>query len=741
MSYWPQKYGDPETVENIDYEKTTPPAYAKYFEDTSNPVNVSKQSSPEEQPSYAKYFKEEPGTLEKIANKIKIPIQAATKGLIALPHTLGEISQFVNEKTGLPLGGVAGSLKDFFPSYQSLIEKAKELGIHIEPEGFLEKGLEKVGRFGGEAPAFGGLGGLRGAAGIIGAGFGSQAAEELNANLPGSVALTIAGDIAARRLSGGTVNAYRAFTDPKKAFAESFMFKRKPNEKMKQAIEAFERQGIQPPLTSVTKAPVAKFIEKEASLNPLTEEVFEKFTNDLSDNMVGLWEKALDEGSKLKIPTAEEAASRLQSEATLARDIKRKGVSDAYERIRQTLPPDARISSEGSGRIKQKAEGLKESINTLIESAEDVQLKEKAGELAKNIDNFQYQQSRPYDEAIEVIDSFSGKRLDSPAIEVAFERAKELHPQVADQFDEIKNELIKKKSRKGAKPTKEELINDIESIRDKEASLPIDVLEGTNKSINSMLDYEVQGGLKNRLREIQKSVEHELDEFAKTNPKYKEYRDFAKKEHGQLAQIFRNDLAESILYGKRPEQILKAMSTPGGVHTVEKMIGKNSELMNALKRNKLEQWLTDKMLLGEEFRLGGTKSIEARRNQEMFNALTSPEQRNYFKDLASIDKSIRKGMSKYLNTSGTENLKRQMGDWMGLLIEPFISILQGEPLSALTAPLSPFFKSKIAHLATDPEFIKLVQNAHRSVNTGSQSKYIRAAQELVDYLDKTFQEE
>lgn len=242
MSYWPQKYGDPETVENIDYEKVEPPYFEKYFSQDASSPNVSRQLSPDEQPYFEKYFEpvsklkkglghnkktsteSRSGYEQYVERPAQIAGSAAVQGVKALPRTVFDLSEaLLRAVGGKPNEGDIAQFKNIFPSFEEFTKRQEGIAI---PENSFEKGVQKFGRFAGETASTFGLGGVRGAVGLGGAAAGAQTAEEIDANLPGSIALTLAGDIVARRATGIAEMTYKALTNPKSALANSFMFKK-----------------------------------------------------------------------------------------------------------------------------------------------------------------------------------------------------------------------------------------------------------------------------------------------------------------------------------------------------------------------------------------------------------------------------------------------------------------------------------------------------------------------------------
>jgi len=183
--------------------------------------------------------------------------------------------------------------------YTPTFEEAYHKTELPQPKGTFQEIVQKGGRMIPEAYAMGGskaIGGAKGLLGMFGAATGMEAAEKYN--LPGwaGAGTALAGDLAARKFSGLRNATYRMFSNPSDYLANSFLFRSRPSEKLNAGLAAMQRQGITPPISAVTTNDAARYMEKLVSLHPLTSEHFNEFMGKISDDMLNLWEKALDEG-------------------------------------------------------------------------------------------------------------------------------------------------------------------------------------------------------------------------------------------------------------------------------------------------------------------------------------------------------------------------------------------------------------------------------------------------------------
>lgn len=291
----------------------------------------------------------------------QILVSNIVSGFRGLPRTAFDFMKTVVEKTG-------GNIKDLekaqqespewlkraanrvFPTYESEIEKSKERG-YAQPRNFAEKTLAKAGRFVGEAPYFGGVGGARGLATLGGAALGSQVAEESEFGPFGQVAMTLGTSLLAHKLSGGP-----------KAFA-----KQKITPEVEAYMKASKEAGIDPLLTGMNPKTLQKVAQKWSTHGIGGPQILEDAYKGRSAQVSKQFEKALDEAGTELFTNTYEAGEGLKEGLSDATKQVEMNKSQLYRAVDKTLPVDV------TTQLRDPAK-MQESLTKAIESLNDTML-------------------------------------------------------------------------------------------------------------------------------------------------------------------------------------------------------------------------------------------------------------------------------------------------------------------------------------------------------------------------------
>jgi len=292
---------------------------------------------------------------------VKRPGQIAATSIVggfrALPRTAFDFMKFIVEKTG-------GNIKDLekaqekspewlkkaanrvFPTYESERERATKMGYAV-PRNFAEKWIEKGGRFIGESPYFGGIGGVQGALGLTGAALGSQSAEELKLGPWGSAALTIGGALLAHKAGGGP-----------KAFS---------GQKITPEVEAYmaasKEAGIDPMLTGMNPKMLQKAAQKWATHGIGGPEILENAYKSRSAQVAKQFEKAMEETGSDLFNSTYEAGEGLKESVRNATKQVEMNKSQLYRAVDKTLPKSAVVIVKDPVKMEQSLTKAIESIN------------------------------------------------------------------------------------------------------------------------------------------------------------------------------------------------------------------------------------------------------------------------------------------------------------------------------------------------------------------------------------------
>jgi len=344
-------------------------------EDISSFLSKSPEKEKPQRPFYEQY----------IERPTQVLGQSAAAGLRSLPRSAfdllkagvqgagGDISKLEEAQANAPQW-LKDTASETFPSYEEMRQRQIQEG-GAQAEGPFEKGIEKLGRFAGEAPYFGGIGGIRGAAGIVGAAAGAQAGEEMDLNPLGQAALTLTG-------------SFLGHTAPT-PFQK--LSKQKLTPEVESYIKASKELGIDPLLTGMNPNQIQKVAQKWATHGIGGPEILQEAYKRRSLQVANAFEKAMDEAGENLFREPEQAGQALKEGITDATKQIEHTKSQLYRAVDKTLPKDATIKIADpvklENHLKSSLEALEDSLALApAESSVNLRLKKLKGNLESLLD-------------------------------------------------------------------------------------------------------------------------------------------------------------------------------------------------------------------------------------------------------------------------------------------------------------------------------------------------------------------
>jgi len=277
--------------------------------------------------------------------------QSAVAGLKALPRTAYDLLKTVVEKTGGDLSKLQEAeknapewLKDFakdhLRTYEEIREEQARTGKQYgsdkslaQPEGATERALEKFGRFLGESPALGGVGGARGVASLAGLAGGMQVGEESKL---GPLGQFITGGIGALT-PGGIRGLGRAIASPRQTVAKG-VAKLTPSKSIdiqKQLIRDARDAGVQLDVGSLSDSRLVKFVQNQLAQSALAGESLENFKKQLSKQIIDEYKGVADSIGQSRFQTHYQAGEAVQNAIRQHKDTTLSQARDLYNSARK----------------------------------------------------------------------------------------------------------------------------------------------------------------------------------------------------------------------------------------------------------------------------------------------------------------------------------------------------------------------------------------------------------------------
>lgn len=234
-------------------------------------------------------------------------------------------------------------------------------------------------------------------------------------------------------------------------------------------------------------------------------------------------------------------------------------------------------------------------------------------------------------------------------------------------------------------------------------------------ALNDIIDYEVQGGTKQLLKDVVKDLDRAIISYGKENPKFARNYVAANRKFSQHAKKFRNKELTRLLNADDPTKILKKMDSVAGIKNLEKIIAKGPEgkkLFDEIKRFKLEEIFTKTFVNSTEKQLqAGTFAnlLDKGKNRALVKELLGT--RNFYK-LGKLQKNtgiLNRSAQKFINQSQSGVVATDAAI-VGKGISDAFQLLSGNPWPLLKSGSVFTIAKNLSNMITDPEFLKIVED-------------------------------
>ena len=389
---------------------------SKYFEEENQQQNPPLAQSKElEQPIEGKadlhplkqFFDQQPqveeksrGILEKGERLGQVAGSSFAAGLKALPNTAyrflkdttkflgGNISELEEAEKNAP-EFLKNFAENYLPSYEKELESQQQIPTYsgkevAKPEGFLEKGTEKLGRFYGEGVVLGAAKTVKGVVSLVGMAAGMQYAEDAGFGPIGQLTLGVLGSM----VPSGAKAAFSGIKNlkpsrEKLAAGAAKLTNKDKLDVQKKIIENAREQGVTLDLGTMTDNNLTKSLQSFLSQSSLTGPRMDKLKSSISDQVVNQYKKITDEIGSYQFASKNEAAAATQSMLRSVRDRDYATIKSYYSDSVGKLPENASVYSGDIADYIQKIE--KELTPGSLKSGEQTKTLSVLEELKKDV--------------------------------------------------------------------------------------------------------------------------------------------------------------------------------------------------------------------------------------------------------------------------------------------------------------------------------------------------------------------
>jgi len=596
----------------------------------------------------------EPGTFRRVAEN--------TVGAIAtaIPQFAQSVGRTLSGMSPSVRGGRPDIVKDLYEGptvsqeFRSAREKSQgfEPGA-LEPQGSIEKGAEKLARFAGESPVFGGIHGIRGALSLAGLAGGLQYGEDEKLGPVGQFMTGMAGALAPGGIENLGRRAVNLATSPKQSLAKGVSKLAKSSEIKKRLIEDSRKAGVQLDLGSITDSGAVKFIQNQIAQSPLVGDALEVFKKDLSRQVINEYKAIADTIGQVNFQNNYQAGEAVQN---ATRSNQQRSLDSARK-----LYENARNAGENALVPTGEIEGVVAQIRNQL----------------------------------------------SPGSVKSPEQLK-----VMSTLENLQDGLWRGKS-------------------------PVESLINNKIALNDIIDYEIQGGTKQLLKRVVKTIDDTLTKYGSENPKFGHEWKSANKEFAQHAKTFRNTNISNVLKTQDPATIFNKMNTTAGIRDIRKSLSYTAEgksLFNDLSRYKLDDMIgkTLEENIKDQIQFGKIGNVfKKQKTQELLKELMPKPDFDRLKRLTGLSESIAESASKFLNTSQSGTTLVNMAA-VGKMVSDVGQAFSGNMLPFMTSLGGLAGARGVSKLITDPQFLRAVEDAILASESSNAGLMRQAGKKLLE---------
>ena len=301
---------------------------------------------------------------------------------------------------------------------------------------------------------------------------------------------------------------------------------------------------------------------------------------------------------------------------------------------------------------------------------------------------------------------------------------------IVNEIKKIKSELEPGSFKSGEQKTVLDILDHIEQdVLTKDGGIKgasIEALINDKIALNDVINYEVQGGAKKLLGQLVGQLDKAIKSHGAIDPTFAREWTQANVKFSQHAKTFRGKAIANALRTEDAAAVFQKMNTPHGIIEIKKALRgtpEGRELYKNLAAHKLEDLIGKNLVDGVSNQLNFgkfSKLLEKNQNRHVVGTLIGSDRLKQLENLQKATGRIADSAQKFLNTSKTSYVLKDLAIAAKLLIDVG-HVLAGNPWPLSKSAGGILLARKAAKLMTDPEFLSLVEDAIKeSGNPNSQ---------------------
>lgn len=261
-------------------------------------------------------------------------------------------------------------------------------------------------------------------------------------------------------------------------------------------------------------------------------------------------------------------------------------------------------------------------------------------------------------------------------------------------------------------------------------------------ALNDIINYEIQGGQKQLLKDVVAELDRAIISSGKENPRFARKYIEANRNFSKHAKTFRAKNIDQLFRAADPTAIANKMNTVQGIKELGNILNKTPEgkvIFDRLKKTQLEKIVGDNLVnsVSKQVKLGTfSKLLEKGKNREVVKELLGTES---FKTLEKLQKNagyLADSADKFYNASKSGAVAADAAV-IGKGMKDIYHILSGNPWPLVRTSGGLFAAKKLSNLLADPEFLKLAEEAIKSSTRNNPKNLIEVYVKLRPYILKS----
>lgn len=263
-------------------------------------------------------------------------------------------------------------------------------------------------------------------------------------------------------------------------------------------------------------------------------------------------------------------------------------------------------------------------------------------------------------------------------------------------------------------------------------------------ALNDIINYEVQGGTKQLLKEVVGELDRAIISHGKDNPTFARNYITANKRFSEHAKTFRNKNVNNLMNAVDPATIMNKMNSVQGIRDIEKSlktIPEGSKIFSDLKRKKLDDIIGNHLVdsTTQQVKLGTfSKLLEKGKNRELIKEILTPKEFIRLERLQKNAGRLAEAANKFYNTSqsGATAIDAAV---LATAIKDLSNMLYGNPWPLMKTAGGITGARKISNLIADPEFLKLTEEAILNSQNNNLPALIQTFEKMKPFILKSTQ--